>query len=437
MFNILIVLPNADIHKLNIGPINMSFREAPLTATTLASLIPENLNTNIKIIDESVDKIPFYKNFDLVAISCLTGTACRAYEISKHFREKGSKVVLGGVHVTLVPEEARKHADSIVVGFGERTWPNLLHDFSKNELKPEYREDNAEFRYIPVPRRDLQKKFGYMAPNVINATRGCKGSCDFCSVPAAGFGWLTRPIAEVIAEIKQIRSRTIAFNDVSMGEDLDYFKELLTAMIPLKKRWGGLVSTKIFHDESILELLKKSGCVYLLIGFESLNNASLANIRKGFNQFEQYKQIIRKLLEINVILQGCFIFGFDEDDLTIFEKTVDFVNENKISIPRYAIYTPYPNTRAFHRLLSEGRLLHQNWRHYDTQHVVFQPNQMTPDELDNGFKWAFKKTFALRSNLKRTLSSKRNFPITFLGNLAYRLYVRRLFSDTNRIIYNN
>jgi len=429
----LIAMPEAGIHKLKLGPIHRSFREAPLTATSLAALVPDELNFEITIIDESIDKIPFQNHYDLVAISCLTGTALKAYRIADIFRKKGSTIILGGVHVTLMPEEAKEHADSIVIGFAERIWPQLLHDFVNGQLQKKYSDSEMHFNEIPVPRRDLQRNNGYMVPNVVSATRGCKGICDFCTVPVAGYGWHERPIEEVIDEIKNLPSRRFVFNDVSMGENPEYFKELLRAMIPLKNKWGGLLSTKAFQDEEIVDLLKKSGCVYILIGFESVNNMSLKGILKGFNRFEEYKNIIELLRSIDVVLMGCFIFGFDEDQLDVFKKTVDFANEYKVDIPRYAIYTPYPGTEAYRRLTAEDRILHHYWQHYDTQHVVFQPKNMSPQQLDEGFRWAFRETYRPIPSLKRTIHTGKNFPITFGGNLAYNIYINRLFREKNRI----
>ena len=430
---IAIILPEARIHKLSVGPFQKSFREAPLTATALAALVPEELNYDITIVDENIQPIPFHQTFDLVAISLITGTAYRAYEIAAIFKEKGARIVLGGVHVTLLPNEASKHADAIVIGFAEKSWPELLFDFDKGILKPIYKDLQQHFENVPLPKRELQKNNAYMIPNVVSATRGCKNTCDFCAVPAAGFGWQTRPIGEVISEIRSIPSRKIVFNDVSMGEDIVYFKQLLRELIPLQKTWGGLVSTKVFKDKDVLDLLKKSGCAYLLIGFESLNNLSLQRINKGFNKLEEYISIIEQLRTIDVVLMGCFIFGFDEDNKHVFEETVHFVNEHQVNIPRYAIYTPYPGTESYNRLQSEGRILHDNWRYYDTQHVVFQPKLMSPEELDRGFKWAYNETFTLASSFKRTISSGKNFLLTFGGNLAYRIYLKRLFSDHDRI----
>ena len=434
---ILLILPDGRIHKLKLGPLNISFREAPLTATTLAALVPAELNAKLTVIDESVQKVPFHKSYDLVGISCMTGTAPRAYEIADRFRAQGSTVVLGGVHVTLMPEEASQHADAIVTGFAEETWPELLRDFQKNQLKPLYNSERPCLEKLPIPRRDLQKPFGYMIPNTVFVTRGCRGACDFCTVPAARFGRHTRPIAEVIDEIRQIKARRIAFSDVNLPEDIEYAKEFFKALIPLKKEWGGLASTRIAQDEDLLRLMHQSGCKFLLIGFESVNSRSLKSIRKGFNKVEQYKEFVRKLHGLGIIIQGCFIFGLDEDDNSVFERTLELVNELKIDIPRYAIYTPYPGTTAFKRLQKEERLLHLDWSYYDTQHVVFRPNKMTPQELDDGFKWAYKHTFSVKSALRRTWGSGKNFPIGFVGNLAYKLYIKRLFSEKQRFSGNN
>ena len=433
---ILLILPDGRIHKLKLGPMNISFREAPLTATTLAALIPAELDADISIIDESIQKVPFHKFYDLVGISCMTGTAPRAYEIADRFRTQGSTVVLGGVHVTLMPEEAARHADAIVTGFAEESWPELLRDFQKHQLRPAYHSEGTSLEGLPVPRRDLQKRFGYMIPNTVFVTRGCQGACDFCTVPAAKFGRSKRPIEYVIDEIKQIEARRIAFSDVNLPEDVEYAKEFFKALIPLKKEWGGLASTRIAQDEELLQLMRQSGCKFLLVGFESVNSRSLMSIRKGFNRVEQYKDFVLKLHSLGIIIQGCFIFGLDEDDNSVFERTLELVNELKIDIPRYAIYTPYPGTTAFKRLQKERRLLHRDWRYYDTQHVVFRPNKMTPQELDDGFKWAFKQTFSVKSALRRTWGSGKNFPIGFIGNLAYKLYIKRLFAEEQRFPKN-
>ena len=429
---ILLVLPDGRIHKLRLGLVDVSFREAPLTATMLAALVPSELNARVEIVDESIQKIPFHRHYDLVGVSCMTGTSTRAYQIADRFRAQGTTVALGGVHVTLLPDEAKQYADAVVIGFGENTWPQLLRDFVQGRLQLVYHAEAASLEQLPCPRRDLQRRCGYMIPNTVMVTRGCRGRCDFCTVPAAKFGWQTRPIAEVIDEIRKIPARRIAISDVHLTEDPEYAKEFLHALIPLKKSWGGLASTRIGQDDELLDLMQQSGCKFLLIGFESINHKSLASIHKSFNKVEQYQEFVKKLHDCHIIIQGCFIFGLDEDDKDVFVATVDMVNTLQIDIPRYAIYTPYPGTRAFQRLQAEGRLLHTRWGYYDTQHVVFVPNRMSPRELDSGFKWAYQQTYRLHSIVKRTGGSGLNFPITFVGNLAYKLYIRRLLHESQR-----
>jgi radical SAM superfamily enzyme YgiQ (UPF0313 family) len=430
---ILLIMPDAKIHRLSLGPLRMSFREAPLTLTVLASLVPPDLNIDVHLIDESVDRIPLNEKFDLVGISVITGTAIRAYEYADKFRRMGSMVVLGGVHVSLLPDEAALHADSVVTGFAETVWPELLRDFSRGEMRARYDGGSGSLNGLPQPARKLQKRLGYMNPDTVMATRGCKSKCDFCSVAAARQEFQMRPVGEVIDEIRSIKPRRFVFNDVSMLEDREYAMELFTSLAPLKKIWGGLCTSRIGQDDEMLDMMHESGCVFLLIGFESLANQALNAIHKGFNHPDEYQELMRKLHGKNIIVMGCFIFGFDHDTLDVFQSTVETVDELKIDIPRYAIYTPYPKTEAFSRMKAEGRLLHENWEHFDTQHVVFQPKNMSPLELDNGFRWAYRKTFSIGSILRRTAGSGRNFWITFLGNLAYRIYLRRLQNEVERV----
>ncbi len=433
---ILIVLPDGRIHKLKLfGNFYTSFREAPMTGITLASLIPKELNAEVTVVDESVQKLPKDGSFDLVAISVLTGTSTRAYEIAAQYKKMGCTVVLGGVHVTLCPDEASDHADSIVSGYGEKEWPQLLLDYSAGQMKRRYHGTPASMMNYPLYNSNYLKRNAYLNPDVIFATRGCKGTCDFCSVPAAGFKWDTRPVSEVIDQIKLFKGSRFAFNDVSLLEDREYAKELFTALAPLKKKWGGLCTSRIADDDEMIDLLAKSGCVFLLIGMESINSESLLTMNKGFNKPDQYRKLVQKLHEKSIVLMGCFIFGTDDDTLSVFRDTVDMVNELRIDVPRYAIYTPYPGTPAYQKFESEGRLLHKRWEHYDTQHVVFQPKNMSPEQLDEGFRWAYQKSYTIKSIFRRTTALVNRFPFSFMGNLAYRIYLKRLENEKERI-YN-
>lgn len=426
---ILLIMPDAHMHKLRCGRYVRSMREAPLTLTTLAALVPVAPDVQIKVVDGSVDDIPLDESADLVGISVITGCAPVAYRLADHFRARGIPVVLGGVHVSILPGEAAQHADSLVIGRGEAAWPRLLADFRQGKLKSFYREAELPddvLLDVPAPRRDLQRRSAYMVPDTVQATRGCKRTCDFCSVPVVWPKFLKRPVADVIRDVRAAPGRIIAFNDVSLLEDLAYAKELFTALIPLKKTWGGLVTTDVVNDPALIELMARSGCSYLLLGFETMNQASLSQIYKGFNKAHPYRDVIAQLHAHNISVQGCLVFGFDQDDTTVFRTTVEMVQELKLDIPRYSLYTPYPGTLLFKRLQKEGRILSYNWNDYDTMHVVIRPAQMSPEELYAGFKWAYRETFRIGRILPRVAQPRINAAINFVGNLTYRIFIRRL-----------
>lgn len=426
---VLLIMADAQMHKFYLGSHVRSAREAPLSISTLAAMTPDDREVEYTLIDESVDKVPFDFEADLVGISILTGTARRGYAIADHFRSRGIPVVLGGAHATLLPEEAAQYADSVVVGMAEKTWPQLIKDFKAGRMQREYREPPSDSDYaegIPTPRWDLQRNSGYMMPYTIHATRGCVHNCDFCSVKGIWSRFQRRPVADVVRDIAAVPSGRFVLNDVSPFDDIEYAKELLTAMIPIGKKWGGLATTRITDDPELFELLQRAGCNYLLIGFESINQRALKQIAKGFNKSTDYKTLMQRMHKAGIVVQGCFVFGFDYDTTDVFAKTVEEVQELKIDIPRYSMYTPYPKSPLFQRLEAEGRVLSYDWADYDTMHVVIRPKQMSPAQLYEGFRWAYKETFTLRNILGRTLYTGLNFPITFMGNLTYRLFVKRL-----------
>jgi radical SAM superfamily enzyme YgiQ (UPF0313 family) len=299
-------------------------------------------------------------------------------------------------------------------------------------MKRVYREDalaDGALMGVPSPRRDLQRSGGYMMPNSVQATRGCRRACDFCTVPAVWPKYLKRPVADVVRDIRAIRGRIIAFNDVSLVDDAEYARELFAAMVPLRKKWGGLVTADCLQNTELLDLMVASGCVYLLVGFESCDQTTLRGIRKNFNHAESYKDFVSMLQRRGITIQGCFVFGFDHDDTTVFASTVELVQDLGIDIPRYSLYTPYPGTPLFQRLMEERRIISFNWNDYDTMHVVIQPARMTPQELYRGFKWAYRETFRLPRIVRRVARPDLRCPINFVGNLCYRIFVRRLYHE--------
>lgn len=432
MKKILLIMPDAYMHKLEFFGFKKSLREAPLTLTTLAAMTPNNYE--VKIIDESIDSVPLNYKADIVGLSALTGTCLRAYELAHHFKKLGAYIVIGGVQASIMPEEAEIHADTVIIGPAEFSWVKFLNDFENFSPQKRYGKidcyDDDILRNVPTPRIGLQRNSGYTIPATIQATRGCKHKCDFCTVNAIWPKFIKKPIADVIRDMSMLPQKRIAISDVSLVDDIDYAKELFTAMIPLKKQWGGLATVLVANDDELLNLMMKSGCKYILLGFESGDQSVLRNISKGFNHSGNYKEVVDKLHARDISIQGCFVFGFDHDTENIFEKTVETVNDLKIDIPRYSIYTPYPGTPLFERLKLENRIISYNWNNYDTMHVVYQPKLMSPEELYRGFKWAYKETFKMSSMIKRSLLNGRHpSAINFVGNLAYRIFVKRLYNE--------
>jgi radical SAM superfamily enzyme YgiQ (UPF0313 family) len=408
-------------------------RYAPLTLTTLASLVPPEVPAEVSILDEGIDEIvPDRIEADLVGISAITGTAPRAYEIAERLRQRRIPVVLGGVHPTLMPEEAMRNADSVVVGYAEESWPQLLRDFVAGRMAARYDQNpNLKLVNLPFPQRQIFDKSMVNVAHTIEATRGCIYQCDFCVVPAAWGKPLQKPVADVVADLRQMRAKRVIFLDLNLIADVAYAKELFTALIPLKIRWGGLATTTIAWDDELLDLAARSGCRGLLIGFESLSQDSLKEVKKAFNMRRSYQEVVRKVRDRGIALMGCFVFGFDHDTHDTFDETVEFVMESRMELPRYAIAVPFPGTGLYQRLKSEGRITTENWSLYDGQHVVFQPKNMSPVELLENTRRVWKKTYSYPSIWKRLSGSRTQLSIAIPANMGYRFYAYHLDSFYN------
>jgi radical SAM superfamily enzyme YgiQ (UPF0313 family) len=425
---VLLISPRGPLYRHRTGIWKKSLRYAPLTLITLAGLVPPELDVELTLVDEGIEEVDPSFEADLVGISAITGSAPRAYELADHFRRRGLPVVLGGVHPTLLPQEAAGHADAVVTGYAEESWPQLLRDFAAGQMLPRYDQSpRLSLANLPLPRRDLLPNRLYTTVHTIEATRGCVHPCDFCVVPTAwGRRPLQRPVGEVVEEIRHMGARRLVFLDLNLIADISYARELFAALIPLKVTWGGLATTTIAWDEELLDLAARSGCRGLLLGFESLSPASMAETGKGFGIRKDYREVVRQLHRRDIALMGCFAFGFDHDTPETFAQTVEFVLEAKIDLPRYAILTPFPGTPLFQRLQQEGRILTEDWSLYDGQHVVFEPARMSPDALLQGTEWAWKQTYSFSSIARRLLGARTQLPIAIAANLGYRFYAYRL-----------
>jgi len=428
MLKICLLSPKGPLYRHRGGIFKKSLRYSPLTLPTLAALIPPEIEHELSVFDEGIEDIPAEIEADIVGITVITGTARRSYELANQFRRRGITVVLGGPHVTLVPNDAAPHADAIVVGYSEDTWPQLLHDFLAGELKPKYvQAPDLSLAGRPQARRDLIKTNRYARTHVFEATRGCVHRCDFCVVPFAwGRSPYQKPVEEVVDEIRSTRARRAIFVDLNLIADRNYAMELFEALTPLNLKWGGLSTSLLARDDELLEACSRSGCIGLLIGFESISHAGLKRITKGFNDPAMYAEWIDKFHSAGIAINGTFVFGLDDQTTGVFEETAQFVIDTGIDLPRFAILTPFPGTALFKRLEAEDRITTRNWEMYDGQHVVFEPAQMSEDALRQGNMAAWRQVYSYRSIAQRM----RHTPVSklmFLGaNMGYRFYAHRL-----------
>jgi radical SAM superfamily enzyme YgiQ (UPF0313 family) len=425
---IALVSPKGPLYRHRGGIWKKSLRYQPLTLTTLAALIPKELPVEVELFDEGIADVPLELNADLIGMTVITGTAKRAYELADGFRKRGISVVLGGPHVTLIPEDAAPHADAIVVGYAEDCWPQLLHDFHKGELKPRYdQEPGLSLADRPFARRDLLPGNRYLTNNVFEATRGCIHNCDFCVVPRAwGRKPYQKPVEQVIADIQQHGARKLIFVDLNIIAEREYAMRLFAALVPLKVQWYGLATVLLADDLELLELAERSGCKGLLMGLESISPQNLRQSHKTFNSPDKFVRVVERLHEHGIALQGCFVFGLDHDGPDVFLKTAEFAVQAKIDLPRFAIVTPFPNTALYKRLECEGRILTRNWELYDGQHVVFQPAKLSVEELQLGTEAAWKHAYSFRSIARRVTHSPAPWPVKLGTNLGYRFYAHNL-----------
>ncbi len=425
---IVLISPKGPLYRHRTGIFGKSLRYAPLTLTTLAALVPPPLGASTEIYDEGIEDIDLDLVADIVGITVITGTAPRAYELADHFRGRNVPVVLGGPHVTLLPDEAQQHADATVIGYAEDTWPQLLYDLAAEQMRPRYTQaPDLSLAGLPRPRRDLLRRFSYSTIHTFEATRACVHHCDFCVVPVA---WGTRPyqkpVEEVVQDIRQLGSKRVVFLDLNLIADIEYARTLFEALIPLKVSWFGLATTHLAYDRDLLSLVTRSGCHGLLIGFESMSQRNLRSSHKGFNDPAQYREAVEIFHRHGIALMGCFVFGMDDDTPDVFMQTARFVLEARIDLPRFAILTPFPGTPLFERLKAEGRILTQDWGLYDGQHVVFQPARMSVRQLYDGTEQTWKQVYSLPSIWRRLAGSRRAPLIALATNIGYRFYAHRL-----------
>jgi len=395
----------------------------------------------VKIIEEEVVPINLEESCDLVGISCMTANAPRAYEIAYEFRQRGKTVVLGGVHPTILPEEALDHADAVVIGEAEGVWEDLLQDFASGRLNKRYHNPLPDLtRYIKKDfKKIIKKRLFSIFP--IMTTRGCPYNCDFCCVTDL-FGKTIRhiPIENVVKDIVYSGSKNFMFLDDNIIGHPKYAKELFRALIPLKIKWVGQASISFLKETELLQLAADSGCKILFIGLESVNEIQQKTLKKSMKDNEELKLTIKKIKKMGILIHASMIFGFDSDTKKVFRETVKFLIKAKISTVSFNILTPYPGTRTYEELKRAGRLLTDNWKYYDHNTVVFKPKNMTPMELQIGKILArsrFYRTFSFLSRLMGNMNSPVLFTATNYGHMKQSKVERRRFAGLKTELFDN
>jgi radical SAM superfamily enzyme YgiQ (UPF0313 family) len=380
----------------------------PIGLVTLAALTPPDVEIVIK--NECVDDIDLDTEVDLVGITGYTSQITRGYQLADEFRQRGVTVVMGGIHVSLNPEEAERHADAIVIGEAEGLWEHVLRDFRIQQLKKRYPSATyPDLAKSVIPRYDLVDRSRYISPPSVTSNlipiqtaRGCPYDCDFCSVVLfLGHKFRPKPIPHVLEEIKACGSDYLFFSDDNLIGNLSHAREFFKAIIPLNVKWMGQFPSTIGRYPELIDLAAKSGCFLLFIGFETIVPQSLQEVGKSFNQRQNYREVVRRIIDAGITPFGSFAFGFDHDDPAVFDRTLEFVESTNMPLVSFFILTPLPGTMLYQRLSTEDRIIDQNWYNYDLSRVVFRPAQMRAEELQEKYWETFGAFYSRHNIVKR------------------------------------
>jgi radical SAM superfamily enzyme YgiQ (UPF0313 family) len=394
------------------------FQLPSLSLKQVAAITPEGWD--VVLADELHDEVPFDGDFDLVGITAMTHQAVRAYQIADRFRKRGVPVVLGGMHPTVLPDEALQHCDAVVIGEAEPVWRQLLDDLLGKTLAPRYSSiPSGDLLEIPWSRRDILAGRRYLTTQTIQASRGCPYDCSFCTVtPYFGRTFRYRDPDDILAEMRTFdRKLTILVDDNILG-DPERAKPILRGMAGMGLRWGGQASLRFAEDPELVRLLAASGCIGIFVGLESVSGVEAHHPKTG----SRYSQadLIKRIRDAGLVLEASLIFGFDDHDESIFETTVRYLETCAPSVTTFNILTPYPGTALHSQFAAEGRLLHKEWQYYDHNQVVFRPKMMTPEQLFAGTRTARREAYRWPAIYSRVMQSK-NSRFT---NLAYNILRR-------------
>lgn len=385
-------------------------RMEPLALGILAALTPRGVR--LTVIDERIEPIDFNAPTDLVALSVCSFSAKRAYEIAQRFRRRSIPVVMGGFHPTLMPDEAAEHADVVALGDAEPIWPEILADFMRGKLEPRYGSAGPPRTPAMAPDRSVFAGKDYLPLRLVQFSRGCPRHCEFCSVRSFYGGAHTcRPLHDVVHELRSLDCRRVFLVDDNLAGDMSRLRQLLEAIVPLKLRWSSQLDLAVADDPELVELMRRSGCQSLTIGFESLRARNLAQMGKSWNRVPSYRRRLGVLRNAGIMVYGTFVFGYDADDPGAFDEAVGFAVREGMMIANFNPLQPLPGTPLYRRLEAEGRLTFDRWwlsDEYEWHKALFRPRGMTPEELSTGCREARRQFNDLRSAWRRFWASGAN-----------------------------
>lgn len=428
---LLITASSPEIRKVRRGRV-LNFQQ--ITMPYLAARVPPGWE--VTHVDEEAEEIDFNLEVDVVGITFHTPSAFHAYQIAARFQSRGICVAMGGPHVTLLPEEASQYAEVIFIGEAEGVWEEFLTSFEKGCYLQRYQPARLPtLENIPMAAKQLFHRRDY-TNGVLFATRGCVSPCDFCTIAVMYRHKLRkRPIAEVAAEYASFTGKIIIFWDDNIAGDMEYAKQLFRAITPCRKWWSSQASIHAGRDDEFLETAAQSGCKQLFIGFESISQESMTEVKKGFNRVSEYSEIIDRIHSHGIAVQAGIVFGFDHDTPAVFKDTIDFLEKTGIQNATFNILTPFPGTPLFRKLEEEGRILTRDWRKYNGRDsVVYQPKWMNAAELLEGFHYANHRFYSLPSIAKRLSRSAVQIGWTLPLNLAYGYYWRQARKKQSRTV---
>lgn len=415
-------LPTAPLRKRHALLINPFYPKDPhasfgkhvltpsLALTSFAATTPPHWS--VQYWDENLldGRPPAAPTPAVVGITVHLTFALRAFELARWYRARGSKVILGGLHVLSCPAECAPHADALAVGDGVQLWPQILADVEAGRLRPAYGANyDTDYRRDPPPRRAILPRSSFLTTTSLIATRGCHNRCGFCYLSTDGLRmpYRMKDPAQIVAEFEADDQPYAVFIDNNLGSNREYLRSLCRALRPLEKIWSAAVTIDVTDDPSLVREMALAGCTGVFVGLESLSDENLADAKKKTPKTAEYARRVRLFHDHGIQVNGSFVLGFDHDTKDVFACTADWIEQNRLECATFHILTPYPATPLFRQMESEGRLLHTEWSLYDTAHAVFRPKHMSPEELERGYAWIYERLFSHASIWRRRPEDRR------------------------------